>query len=83
MKHHQRVSQEEKQEALSAARRLVREVGPYKGRARVFKGSRVDKGKARRGEDVKGKLGGMEQTVRDWQSGQTEARNKMKPGLPF
>ncbi|SPO30663.1 uncharacterized protein UTRI_05280 [Ustilago trichophora] len=79
----QRISSEEKAAALNAARLQVKDVGPYAGRAKVFKGSRVDKGKAKREGDVKTKLGGMEQTVSDWHSTQNEARNKLKPGLPF
>lgn len=64
----QRVSAEERQAALNAARLQAKDVGPYAGRAKIFKGSRVDKDKGRRSEDVKNKLGAMQQTVDDWQS---------------
>ena len=64
----QRVSYEERQAALNAARLQAKDVGPYAGRAKIFKGSRVDKDKGRRSEDVKNKLGAMQQTVDDWQS---------------
>lgn len=83
VKPNQRVSAAEREAALSAARQQVKDVGPYAGRAKVFKGSRVDKVKVKRAESVKGKLGGMKQTVEEWQSSQTDAKNKLKPGLPF
>lgn len=50
------------------AREQVRSVGPYAGRARIFKGSRVDKDKNRRREEVRGKLEAMENTKREWQA---------------
>lgn len=97
------------------ARLQVRDVGPYSGRAKVFKGSRVDKDKNKRRDEVKNKLGAMQQTVHDWhsvsvkpalfvetcsrsismltitcflaiplrQQTQADAKNKLKPGLPF
>ncbi|TKY88920.1 hypothetical protein EX895_002161 [Sporisorium graminicola] len=79
----QRVSTAEREAALMTARLQVRDVGPYSGRAKVFKGSRVDKGKNKRRDEVKNKLGAMQQTVHDWHSTQTDAKNKLKPGLPF
>ncbi|CBQ69017.1 conserved hypothetical protein [Sporisorium reilianum SRZ2] len=83
LKPSQRVSVAEREAALMAARLQAKDVGPYAGRAKVFKGSRVDKDKSRRRDDVQHKLGAMQQTVHDWQSTQTEAKNKLKPGLPF
>ena len=68
VKPNQRVSKEELEESLRAAREYARGVGPYKGRAKVFKGSRVEKEKVRRGEDVRGKLGGMDRAVGEWQT---------------
>lgn len=64
----QRMSREERETAFRAAKEQARDVGPYAGRAKVFKGSRVDKDKARRAEDIKNKLQAMQQTVQDWQS---------------
>lgn len=83
VKPNQRVSRSEREAALSAARLQVKDVGPYAGRAKVFKGSRVDKDKLRRAESVTSKLAGMKQTIDEWQSTQTEAKTKLKPGLPF
>ncbi|EST08834.1 hypothetical protein PSEUBRA_001540 [Kalmanozyma brasiliensis GHG001] len=83
VKHSHRIPSAERQAALAAAKELVKEVGPYAGRAKVFKGSREDRGKHRRDEAVQGKLDGMKQVVRDWQEGLNEARGKAKPGLPF
>ncbi len=51
-----------------AARLQVRDVGPYAGRAKIFKGSRVDKDKSRRANDVNAKLQSMKQTVKEWHS---------------
>ncbi|GAC77650.1 SOK1 kinase [Moesziomyces antarcticus T-34] len=79
----QRVPQTEHDAALAAARRLVKDVGPYAGRAKAFKGSRVDKNKITRAHAVNNKLEAMQSTVREWHTSQTEAKNKLKPGLPF
>ncbi|KAJ1017802.1 hypothetical protein NDA16_005119 [Ustilago loliicola] len=79
----QRVSKEENEAAVNAARLQVKDVGPYAGRARIFKGSKVDKDKQRRLVDVEGKLQAMKQSKRDWEEGQREAKIKLKPGLPF
>lgn len=68
LKPSQRVSQKEIDEATMAARLQVRDVGPYAGRAKIFKGSRVDKDKSRRANDVNAKLQGMKQTVKEWHS---------------
>ena len=69
--------------ALAAAKEHVQDVGPYAGRAKVFKGSREDRGKTSRELMVQGRLEGMQQAVKDWQEGLSEARGKAKPGLPF
>lgn len=79
----QRISEEEKQAAINAARLQVKDVGPYAGRARIFKGSKVDKDKLRRQTDVEEKLKSMKDSVKDWENGQKEAKIKLKPGLPF
>jgi len=68
LKPSQRVPKEETEKALMVAREQVRSVGPYAGRARIFKGSRVDKDKNRRREDVRAKLEAMEATKREWQA---------------
>lgn len=82
-KPNQRVSEKEKNAAIQVARLQVKDVGPYAGRAKVFKGSKVDKDKQRRQADVEAKLKGMSESVKDWQEGFKEQRNKLKPGLPF
>lgn len=64
----QRVSEQERMAALNAARQQVKDVGPYAGRAKIFKGSRVDKDKTRRSQDVRNKLDSMNQTVHEWHS---------------
>ncbi|KAJ1021296.1 hypothetical protein NDA18_005537 [Ustilago nuda] len=79
----QRESKQEREEAMHAARLHVKDVGPYSGRARIFKGSRVDKDKQRRWADVEARLDKMRESKKEWQEGQREARIKLKPGLPF
>ncbi|KAJ9474968.1 Import inner membrane translocase subunit [Pseudozyma hubeiensis] len=79
----QRFTAQDRETALQHARQQVKDVGPYAGRAKVFKGSRVDKEKLRRKESVSGKLEAMDKTREEWRAGEAEARNKSKPGLPF
>ncbi|SNX87043.1 uncharacterized protein MEPE_05753 [Melanopsichium pennsylvanicum] len=79
----QRMTKHDREQAFRAAMEFARGVGPYSGRAKIFKGSRVDKHKQVRVQDVKAKLESMETTKKEWKLTQTEAKQKLKPGLPF
>ncbi|PWY98126.1 hypothetical protein BCV70DRAFT_202299 [Testicularia cyperi] len=78
-----RVSDQEAEMALNNARLAAKGAGPYAGRGKVFKGSKIDRDSTRRAKDVQNKLANMKDTVKDWQKSRNEAKNKLKPGLPF
>lgn len=66
LKPSQRISESERLEAVRIASTHIKEVGPYAGRGKIFKGSKYDREKPERLENIQQKLKAMPSIVADW-----------------
>lgn len=61
-----RVSESERLEAARIASTHIKEIGPYAGRAKIFKGSKYDRNKPERLAGIQDKLASMPSVVSEW-----------------